>query len=265
MLKRNSSDFFKKNGYSVLKLLSSNDINSLKIDLLNKINYDSSNNAKLLNINNLQNFHKFNFSNKDFRNILDNSRRFINLNKGIIKKVNSKKIDNFLKDIWGHSDKKIVWVGNPKLNEIKFNCAGYRIFPPSKNKDKKSISLDEYHIDSYNNDPKSFITIWIPICGLSEKFTMDIIPKSHLIDHKNKNLFVENRKYISRNIKNNYTTKFKSLRPRLKFGEVFIHNPFLFHKGGKNLGNFSRISLEIRIFNKKYFNIKKTFNKKFYN
>ena len=94
--------------------------------------------------------------------------------------------DLFLNSLWGHHKKKIIWVGNPKYNEIKYNCAGYRIFPPSKNKLTNTAS--NYHIDSYNDDYNSFITLWIPLYGFSEKCTMQVIPTSHLMDYNKNNL-----------------------------------------------------------------------------
>ena len=87
--------------------------------------------------------------------------------------------------------KKIVWIGNPKLKEIEYNKAGYRIFVPSnKNNIKKSAGYP--HIDAYSLKDNNFITLWIPLIGFTEKYTMMLAPKSHTRLHS-KNKFAKKK------------------------------------------------------------------------
>ena len=72
------------------------------------------------------------------KKVFDSKKRYINLKKKIIKKLEDKNLNFFLKQIWQHDKKKIVWIGNPKLKEIEYNKAGYRIFVPSNTFFKES-------------------------------------------------------------------------------------------------------------------------------
>ena len=62
-----------------------------------------------------------------------------------------------------------------------------------------------------------------------------------------------------------YFSKLKSIRANLKPGQAIIFHPNLIHGGSINNGIYTRISIEVRLFNKKKFNLKKTFDKKLVN
>ena len=42
------------------------------------------------------------------------------------------------------------------------------------------------HIDAYNLKDNHFVTLWVPMVGFSEKYTMLIAPKSHKTLHNKK-------------------------------------------------------------------------------
>ncbi len=263
-MQKNPYNFFIKNGYCIVNLFNSDDIKKLLNELALKINKDLVENECLFSMNNLKNFHLKNLSKKSIENIFESSKRYIKLNGLFAKKLNNKVLNDFLNKHWSHSNKKIVWVGSPKKGEIKFDKAGYRVFVPSKNSDgkiKKSAGLP--HIDAYSKKENNFITLWIPLVGFTEKFTMMISPKSHLKSH-NLDVFDIKNKYISRVFSKDYIKKFKFIRPRLKIGQAIIHHPNVIHSGGLNLGQSSRISIEIRLFNKKKFDLKKCFDPSLY-
>ena len=51
----------------------------------------------------------------------------------------------------------------------------------------------------------------------------------------------------------NYTKKYKYIRPQLRLGEAIIFHPNLIHGGSLNLGKKTRVSIDFRLFNKKFF------------
>ena len=155
---------------------------------------------------------------------------------------------------WGHEKNSIFWIGSPKKKQVKLNAAGFRLVRPEKKKDGGTE-----HIDAYTKDSKAFFTLWIPLIGFGEKYTLKIAPKSHLLNHELKN-YTSNQKYISRGFQDKYVKKFNFIRPKLKIGQALIHHPNLIHGGNVNLGKHTRISIEVRFFDKKKFNIYKSFD-----
>ena len=262
-MNKNLHKSFIKNGFCVIDIFKKNDLEKIKSLLAKKINSKLIEKKKFFNKKNLHSFHKKSLNPLSIDKILNSKKRNIVLGKEIIKKLENKNLNYFLKQLWGHNQKKIVWVGNPKFKEIEFNKAGYRIFAPSKNKKFKKKGNGYPHIDAYNLKDNHFVTLWVPMVGFSEKYTMLIAPKSHKTLH-NKNNFIKKKNYISRIFANNYSNKFQFVRPRLSQGQAIIHHPNVIHSGGMNIGKKTRISIEIRLFDKKKFNLKKSFNPRLY-
>ena len=55
------------------------------------------------------------------------------------------------------------------------------------------------------------------------------------------------------------------MRPRLNKGQVIIHHPNVIHSGGLNIGTKTRVSIEIRLFDQKKFDLKRNFDPKLFN
>ena len=254
-----STNFFLENkGYKIINFLKINEISDLLIKISHQINKSIKKNE--FNKKNLKYFHKKNISTFDYSKIINPKNRKISLDIKVFKKqIENSKLLELIKPYWGHSDVKIIWVGSAKKNQVETNKAGFRIARPKV----KSDAATE-HIDSYNEDEKSFLTIWIPLIGFGKNYSLKFYPGTHKTSHLKKN-FEKKTKYISRVFKKNYYEKFNSIRPNLKPGQAIIFHPNLIHGGSKNDGSHTRISIEVRLFNKKKFNIKKTFNKKLVN
>jgi hypothetical protein len=254
-----STNFFLKNkGYKIINFLKINEIS----DLLVKISHHINNSIKKNEFNkkNLKYFHKKNISTFDYSKITNSKNRKISLDIKLFKKqMKNSKLLGLIKPYWGHSNVKIIWVGSAKKNQVETNKAGFRIARPKV----KSDAATE-HIDSYNNDEKSFLTVWIPLIGFGKNYSLKLYPGTHKILHLKKN-FEKKTKYISRVFKKNYYKKLNSIRPNLKPGQAIIFHPNLIHGGSKNNGSHTRISIEVRLFNKNRFNLKKTFDKKLVN
>ena len=254
-----STNFFLgKKGYKIVDFLDIKEINSI----LRKISSQINNSIKRKEFNpiNIKYLHKKKISRNEYMAIINPRNRKITLNTRKLKRnIFQSGISDLIKSYWGHSDVKIVWVGSAKKNQIEPNKAGYRIARPKINSDAATE-----HVDSYNNDEKSFLTIWIPLIGFSKKYTLKFYPGTHMYKHYSKH-FEKKTKYISRVLKKNYFRKFESIRPQLRPGQAIIFHPNLIHGGSKNDGVNTRISIEVRLFNKKKFNINKTFDKNIVN
>jgi ectoine hydroxylase-related dioxygenase (phytanoyl-CoA dioxygenase family) len=242
-----------KHGYQKVSLLNSTDINYLINKITHKLN--SVQKIKKLNQKNLNSFHKINFEDDHYKKIIQTKNRNFSLDPNFLrKKIVKSKISKILKKIWGHDKFNIVWIGSSNKKEIKFNRAGFRIARP-----KKKSDVAEEHIDAYNDKENYFFTIWVPLIGFNKKYSLKIYPKTHKLDHS-KNIKKYNKKN-SRLFKEGYLGKFNEKRFSLKKGSAIIFNQNLIHGGAINNGSKTRVSIEIRIFNKKIFNKKELFRK----
>ena len=254
-MENNYHKFFFKNGYCKIKLFSPRDIKNFLKGVDNRIESLCPNIYKLNKKTKLKNFHKLNLSENLRKKVINPDTRYLKMNKLTTLSASSKKkIFKLMKEFWGHNKYCIYWVGSAKKKQIKQNAIGFRIVRPNEKKDGGSE-----HIDAYSNDLKAFFTVWIPLTGFSKKQGLKLAPKSHIRPHA-LNSYLNQKKYISRSFKPSYVKKFKFVRPDLKIGDAIIHHPNIIHGGNINYGDITRVSVEIRIFNKIKFDKKKSFD-----
>ncbi len=247
-------------GYCIHKLFSNTQISNLKKTLYQKIlQLDKNKILKNLTLQELPNYHKLNIREKDHSQILKTSTRFIKLDKKMQKFIlENKLINTLMLKTWGHNEAIIKWVGSLKNKDIKNNVVGFRISRPSiKNKkDATGVHIDLHVGGKICNDKNVLITIWVPLIGFNQNYSLNISPKSHIKSHSIKNFVYS--KTVTNVFSKDYYKKFKFFRPSLSKGKVLTFHPNLLHGNSFNAGKKTRFSLEIRIYNKR--NIKKWIN-----
>ena len=253
---KNNYKFFLKNGYLVIDLFNKKDLDIIVEAICKKFNdtISNDNKNKIFNKNNIKNYHNSLFAKKNHEDLINSSRRYILLNKkiqNIVKK--DKNIPNIMKNYWGHSKFTPKWVGS--IKQIKDNAAGFRIARPSKIKIQDAAGAHS-DLQFYKNlggkianDHKIMITAWVPLVGFSKKYTLRFAPLTHLIDHPYKEI-VKQKKHSSSVLSKDYLKKFKFKRLNLKKGQAIFFHPNLIHGGSINNGINTRLSVEIRMFNK---------------
>lgn len=240
---------FQSNGYLKFKLFSKKDIKHLKDKLLIKINYLLKKKNINLKISKLKYYHKQIINDNFHSKLMNPNERFLLLDKPIVSKLKNKKMKSLLNLLWGHKFYKVTWIGDLRKKQIKFNATGFRIARPenSKVKDVADMHLDLNAGGIINrNNYNSLITIWIPLEGFNKKYTLNIAPGSHLYRHEN--CYKKSNK-ISVLLTKSYCKKYKFKRLEMKPGEVIFFHPNLIHGGSKNLGKFTRVSLDVRLIN----------------
>ena len=237
--------FYKKNGYLINKIFSDTEIDLLKKKISEKIFKDlNSNEQKKIELKKIK---KFDLYKKIKKKIIKSDQRYIKLPKKILKKIsNNKIISQVLKNNWDNNKYTIKIIRSKKKTEIISNACGFRITEPQK----KSIGI---HCDAVffskilkqkvNN--KFLKSIWVPLEGFSNKYSLKIGPRSHKFQHPN-NKFEKKGSYF---FKNSYSKNFKFKRNNLKKGEGIVFHPNLLHGNSHNLGKYTRLSLEIRLYN----------------
>lgn len=99
-----------------------------------------------------------------------------------------------------------------------------------------------------------FVNFWIPVCGVTEKSSLPIAPKSHLIpENKVERTYdggvVAGKKYRVRSIKS-WNGDSQLERAKIKNGQVLIFSSHLIHGLAINEENQTRVALEFRLFKK---------------
>jgi len=257
--KNNQIRFFKNNGYCIINLLSREDVNLLIKEITLKI-INIINDEDIINFD-ISKYHNLISDDSLHKRIINPNNRFIAIgNKLLYKIINNKKVIDIIRSQWGHDNFDVAlreYLPDVDGNDYnRSNRAGFRIARPY------SIAPDDVggeHIDlvfsAVKNDKnvissgrEAFLTLWTPLIGFSEKYSLRLSPKSHLIDHPIKEIVKQNT-YISPVFTDNYIRHFKFVRPRLKIGQAILFHPFLLHGSSYNYGINSRLSTEIRLFN----------------
>ncbi len=247
MNNKNLNNFI-NNGYCIINLFDKKEFKHLCRKIEKKINNQLSKNKKI-QFSKLYNYHKKGLED-DHGNVINSETRFILLDKKLINPIYSnktiKKISQFF---WGHSKYDIKWVGSLK-NPMKKNATGFRIARPIKfsTKDVGGEHIDLHYGGAKNKNQKKLFTIWCPIIGFSNSYTLRLAPKSHKMDHPF-NKLSNQKKYITKVFKKTYVKKFNFVRPNLKPGQGIFFHPNLIHGSSLNYGTKTRISIDLRIFN----------------
>lgn len=251
-----TSEIYKKfisEGYLITKLFGLNQIKEIKTLIENTV-YKSHNLREFKNID-INKYYLKNINDEVHKKIVTPKKRYLKFNNNQIKTIkNNSKINNILKNFWGHNNYKINWIASTLQHPTIKNAYGYRLARPF-NKFKKDVSgshIDLHYGAEIRSNLKNLLTIWCPIEGFSNKQTLRFAPRSHLVNHPTDE-FVNQKTFITPIFSEKYSKKFKFIRPTLKKGEVIIFHPNLLHGGSINYGKNLRISLDFRLFNlKKY-------------
>ena len=176
--------------------------------------------------------------------------------KNIVKKILSREVLYILNKEWGHNRFSTFWIGNASKKQVKLNATGFRIARPAiiKNKDVGGVHADAmaqsfslYVKNITNNLLLSQVTMWVPIVGFSNKYTLRLAPRCHKYRHINTSLI--SKKKITISFSKKYEKKFKFIRPNLKKGQGILLHPNLLHGSSINNGTLSRVSIDTRILN----------------
>ncbi len=251
---RTANKDFNKKGYCIIDLFSKNQIKNIKKIIIKRLLKleTKTNFLKNLNLDNLKDYHKLNIPEKIHKKILKTSTRYISLNPELIQYLgNNRYLKSIMISQWGHYDSVVNWVGSLKKKQIKQKVVGFRISRPSGSvkKDATGIHCDLHVGGKICFDKKVLITAWVPLIGFNKKYSLNLSPKSHFPDHPVDN-FIKG-KTVTNVFSKNYYKNLKFLRPGLREGQAIIFHPNLLHGNSFNIGSNTRISIEIRLYNKK--------------
>ena len=176
--------FYKKNGYLINKIFSDTEIDLLKKKISEKIFKDlNSNEQKKIE---LKKIHKLDLYKKIKKKIIKSDQRYIKLPKKILKKIsNNKIISQVLKNNWDNNKYTIKIIRSKKKTEIISNACGFRITEPQKKVLVFIVMQFFSKILKQKVNNKFLKSIWVPLEGFSNKYSLKIGPRSHKFQHPN--------------------------------------------------------------------------------
>lgn len=194
----------------------------------------------------LKDYHKFVTSDQSHFKIVNKTRDLLpsDFNFDVLNVISrfNKLFDFEFTDIeseTGYQSRIIIRINRPFSND--FN-------PPHK---------DSYEVIDRDNLIPRFVNFWIPICGVTCKSSLPLVPKSHLleeskIERTTDGGVIAGNKYRVRTIKT-WNGDNNLSRSRVSESEVLIFSPHLIHGMALNEEtNTTRVALEFRLFKKNF-------------
>jgi hypothetical protein len=238
---------FNKNGFSIISVLPNKKIEYLKKKILKKIFLISKKNKifkKIKKLTDISDYHKISLKESEHKILMSSYNRFLKLSSGEVSMFNNRYLDSIFEYFYGNQAPIIKY---PRKKFFKNNLIGFRIVRPGDKFVAGFHSESSYGIHCF--------TLWMPLTGTDYRYTLNIQPGSHLFRHR-ENSIIKNKQFSKAKLfKKSYIKKLGSfLRPNLKLGEGIFFHPDLIHGGSENLGQKTRVSLEVRFYRKEITN-----------
>jgi ectoine hydroxylase-related dioxygenase (phytanoyl-CoA dioxygenase family) len=144
----------------------------------------------------------------------------------------------FLDHDWGQHD--FLFQDEFPSGELVLGMCSFRVVRPS------SLDASGIHCETMYTARPYPLTIWIPIVGLDQRYTLQLAPGSHRATHPPEAV-VRNDRFVAQSFSDDYTRRFEYVRPDMRRGQAIILNCNTLHGASHNLGNCTRVSVEVRL------------------
>lgn len=211
----------------------------------------------------LANYHEsLGKDNENHKQLLEARNRYFTLDETLLEPLDNEPLVSIFEEYWGGKNPVIThWQKGPNGKFVSDNACGFRVIRPNTS-DVAGVHVDVYNYgDSEAEAAKALdmivsrgaldldmFTAWLPITAYDDRYTLRFAPRSHVKPHP-REAFDYNPAYITRPFKPEYVETFEFIRPNLKRGQAIIFHPNLLHGGSSNLGDVTRVSIEIRLRN----------------
>ncbi len=264
ILESNTAESFYKEGYVILDLFDDQWLTQCRTLVLDRINALCEKNGITTKDPDwtLGKYHEVIASDDNVHRLLmKHADRYINLTKELAAPLYHPTVLEILKHYWGHSNPLITHRAHEieDANEGENACC-FRFVRPGVH-DVTGVHVDTYFgadADLYNQsldsclrqqaDDADLITIWFPLVGFDERYSLRFAPGTHLIAHPLE-AFVKSPEFITKAVTAEYEAQFDHVRPKLRPGQAIVFHPNLMHGGSMNEGDVTRVSMEIRLHN----------------
>lgn len=196
--------------------------------------------------------------------LMRNPVRYYTLDEDLLSALLREPMTDIMQHYWGHRNPLITHIGheNSTSAPVADNACCFRFVRPGI-RDVAGVHVDTYYAtrkDAYTKSLEErvtdgasgldLLTAWVPVVGNDERFSLRFSPGSHKLDHPAE-LFQQSPQHMTRAVDKEYENKFEYIRPKLSRGQAIIFHPNMLHGGSFNLGETTRVSLEIRFRDRK--------------
>lgn len=115
-----------------------------------------------------------------------------------------------------------------------------------------SLDINPPHKDGYLSYWEDIVNVWIPVAGCNEQTSLPVVPGSHLLSEDeiyrtaSKGAKINGNTYYVPCILKTKSGNLNMIRPNPAQGEALLFSPFLIHGAAVNLGDSTRVSIELR-------------------
>lgn len=197
---------------------------------------------------------------EDHAHLMEAPNRFITLTEELLTPIHKEPLTSLFGHYWkGQLPLITHWTHGSDGELHPDNACGFRCVRPG------SGDIAGAHVDTYFgygsrpedaekalssrvamiDDKLDLITAWVPVLGYDSRFSLRFAPRTHTIVHPVE-AFRQIDGFITRACTEEYEAQFDYIRPDLKRGQAIVFHPNTLHGGSANLGNITRVSLEIR-------------------
>ena len=227
---------FKQEGYIISKLFDDNELTALYDLICSRVNERLQAEGFDFQVRDLSTFHTLDVPEDVHKKIFGPNYRYLDVPPILVKALLGPTVREIAEAFWGHSNICLLDLVNGETAE---NTCGFRVIRPHS-KDVSGIHSES----SYGIHP---ITVWMPVLGFDERYTLKISPRSHAVKHPAE-MIEKVPGFMARPYKDEYLKNFQFYRPNMRPGEAIVFHPDLIHGGSANLGDLTRVSIEVRIY-----------------
>ena len=117
----------------------------------------------------------------------------------------------------------------------------------------ENMDINPPHKDAYLPYYENVLNLWLPIAGCNERSILPLSSGSHLFNEKDlqltpaQNAVINGNLYTVPCILSHLGKPFDMFRPNVKYGQAIVFTPYLIHGAAINLGDKTRLALELRL------------------
>ncbi|HEX6513871.1 MAG TPA: phytanoyl-CoA dioxygenase family protein [Chloroflexota bacterium] len=187
----------------------------------------------------LAEYHRLEIPAEAHRRLLSGTQRFVPLTPEHEAPFLAPALFPIMDYLWGQHDDVSIKRVDLEGNLVDHQC-GFRVVRP------QTADATLPHTDS-DDGAFSLFTVWLPLVGFDSRYSLKVFPGTHRCKHPS-DAIVRDDRFAALPYSAEYVSQFESFRPDLRKGQGIVFHNELLHGAADNLGDATRVSLEVRVF-----------------
>ena len=234
-------DSFVEHGFAVVDLLTEAQHQGLSALVLARLHELAANEreAQPFRLTKLADYHRLDVPADVHGRLLSGKQRFLRLSVEHERPFLGEAVAPMMDAAWGQHAVASVKRVDLDGRLVDHQC-GFRVVRPG------TADATLPHTDSDDGVFK-MITVWTPIVGFDSRYSLKVFPGTHKLRHPS-SAIVKNERLAALPYADEYVRQFSWVRPELRPGQAIVFHNELLHGSADNLGDETRVSLEVRLF-----------------